>query len=208
MSANSYKTAKKPIASAISEATLKREIAVHGVVAYPTVTEPDPETGKYSTLLIIPRNEPTLETLLELIGDHAEALTGSRTLGAKYHNPIRDADERKPNGELVFKHAGFRGDNVVVRLKSGFAPKCFYGANKTPCDPGEIKGGDECLVGIQAFHFNNQSAGVALSLSAILLIGKTEHVIEKGQGGGTSFDSLDLSGVKFRTADATFGAEA
>jgi hypothetical protein len=207
-------TFKPKGAKSFSEAELKRSVALVGVLAYPSVAQPD-ENGKHSTLVIIEPDEETLADLRELVADHAEATFGERTLGARHHDPIRSGDEPSRDGKgYAFKHPAFRG-KYVVRLKSSFAPNCVAGQRRDKIDPSEIRGGDHVVVEVSAFGFNNQSSGVGLSLNAIWQLRPGDVVIEKGGSSGSSFSKLDTSKLKFvdpksmiRKRDEDDGVEA
>lgn len=186
---------------ATAKSDLKRAVAVFGLVAYPSLTQPSEASGKYDTLFIVDPTDPTYADLEALVGDLAEDLCGSRELPPRYHNPLRDGDEKKPDGSWTFKHDAFRG-KAVVRLKSAFQPKCYFGPRQTPCDAAEIKGGDECVIEITGFNFNNQSAGVALSLGPVWQINPGSVSIERGGSGGTSFANIDSSRFQFRGAES------
>lgn len=188
--------AAKAATTGNSAPNLKREVAVVGTLAYPSISEPD-ENGKYSTLLIVDPKEETLHELIELVEDHAEALTGKRQLTGRHFDPIRDGDEPSKSGEgFAFKHPAFRG-KTVVRLKSNFAPKTVHGPRREPIAATEIHGGDEVAVGVSAYSYNNQSSGVALSLGAIWLTRPGDERIERGGAVGSSFGKIDASRLRF-----------
>jgi hypothetical protein len=179
-------------------ADLKREVAVLATIAYPSLTEPDQQSGKFGAMFLVDNDEPTLEALRELVLDHAEAVTGERAVPRKWHDPIRDGDEAGTNGGFAFKHPAFRGGKTVFRAKTNFAPTCLDGEARTPVEPGEIRGGDKVVVAVSAYSFNNQSAGVAFSLGGIWRVADGTEVIERGGGGGgASFQKFDASRIKF-----------
>jgi hypothetical protein len=182
---------------------LDREIAVVGTLAYPYFAVPDEQSGKYSCILIVENDESTLAELRELVADHAEALCGNRELNAKHIDPIRDGDEPGTNGGYAQKHPSFRGQ-TFFRAKSNYQPKCFEGEARTPVDVTEIRGGDKVIQAVKAYHFNNQSAGVSLSLNGVWRIAKGNVIIERGGGGGSSFSRFDAGKVKFSRGSGEF----
>jgi hypothetical protein len=183
---------------AAPETNLKRTVVLHATLAYPSFTEPDEQSGKYATLAIIDPNDPTFAELEELVRDHSIDLCGEETLPARFHNPLRDGDERKDANTFTFKNDAFRG-KAVVRLKSAFQPACFAGEDRHSIEVSEIRGGDEVLVEVTAFNFSNQSSGVALSLGAVWKVADGKTRIEKGAASGGSFGGVDVSKFKFRS---------
>jgi hypothetical protein len=178
---------------------LKRIINVHGTLAFTSLTEPDQQSGKFSTLLIIDPESKHYQELEALVQDHSIALTGEPDLPARFHNPIREGDEKKSATEYTMKDEAFRGMKFV-RLKSGYMPTLFTGENRVRTDISKAQGGDEVLIEVSAYNFSNQSSGVALSMGAIWLINKGERVIERGGASGSSFSNIDSSRFEFKTA--------
>jgi hypothetical protein len=204
--------AAKPAKAAGSKSLeLKASVPVFCTLAYPSLTEPDEQSGKFSVLAILDPAEPTTEDILTLVRAHSIELTGEEELPAGYHNPVRSGDEINPaTRKLVFAHAAFR-DKLVVRLKSAYQPKAYFGPQETPCDVSQIRGGDQCVVEISAYGYNNQSRGVALSLGAIWQIAPGAVKIEKGASSGASFSKVDKSRFTFgkfpQSASQDFDAE-
>jgi hypothetical protein len=179
---------------------LKRSVTIYGTVAYPSVAEVSPLDGKYQVAVIADPADPQLKKLEDLVLDQVQAKTGKRVFPPGWHNPVRDGDAKKPNGEPVFKHPAFNG-KVVLRPKTSFKPSPVWGSKKVPCDPAEIEGGDQCYVAIGAFAFDiSGSKGVGLSLNGLWLADKGTVKIERG-GGGASFADVDTAGVRFLDDD-------
>jgi hypothetical protein len=203
MSASTFKgaitTQPKPIVHSVpfssNDVDLKRSVSIRCTVAYPSLVELGTLDNKHSVLAIVDSNDPKLKLLHDLILDCVQAASGKRTFPAGWHNPIRDGDEVKPNGGYVFQHEAFRGNKTVLRAKTQFAPRPIWGAKKAPCDPGEIEGGDECIVAFGAYYFSKGAQGIGLSLNGIWLIKKGVTKIERG--GSANFSDFDTSGIEF-----------
>jgi hypothetical protein len=180
----------------IDPAALKRTVAVVGIIAYPSLAEPD-ENGKFNCLVAVDPDEPSLKDLQKLVGDHAETLTGKRQLSGRFHDPLRDGDEPGKDGSgFAFKNDIFRG-RVVFRAKTGFQPMTVAGPHREKCDPAQIRGGDHVVVEVSGFSFSNQSAGVGISLNAIWQLRAGDVVVDKGGSAGSAFGKLDTSRLKF-----------
>ena len=111
---------------------------------------------------------------------------------------LREGDETARSGNgFAFRDEAFRGGKIVVRGKSKYQPKTVWGPNRTPCDPGDIEGGDHVVAELTVYWFDQQSIGVGIGLNALWLIRKGEHKIERGGRTGTSFESFDTTGIQF-----------
>lgn len=180
----------------------KQPIQINGVIGYPNICDSD-ENGKYSALFLITEPE-TISAVKALFKKEAERgfpeLNGELPPGA--HNPIRSAQERKPDGSFAFKSEFINSKEgaIVIRAKSGFAPKTASGQQMLPCDPQDIEGGDEISAVITGYAYNNQSSGVAFSLGNILLVNKGNGELQRGGSGG-SFAGFDVSKLNFRKPD-------
>jgi hypothetical protein len=142
----------------------------------------DEQNGKYGCLIHI-TDQGHIDTIESLVGDVAEDAFRTRVLGAGYNNPVRDSNEKKPDGSFSFSHPKFRTPGIVIRAKTQFPVEGFWGANRIKCDsPGDIQGGDECLIVISAFSYNNQSKGVGLSLGPVWRLRKGDARVERGAG--------------------------
>jgi hypothetical protein len=196
---NAYSAAKasaKNSTSAVAADAVNREIAVRCRIAYPEIVTPNSDTGKFQAVLIL--EDEAAKQVEALVGDVAEATFGARELKGRLLNPIRSGDEPNRSGDgLAFRDAAFRG-KTVVRAKSGFPPKCFQGRDREPITPDMIRGGDHCIVAVKAYGYNNQSAGVGISLGAIWFVKKGETTIERGGSGGSSFGNIDTNGIDFQ----------
>lgn len=187
--------------AATSVADLKRTIVAVGTIAYPSLVEVDEQSGKYAGLFLIDPESESAQLLRDLVVDHSMAVFGKAELPPRAHNPIRSGDEPAASGDgLAFKNDAFR-KMIVIRAKTQFAPACFVGPDREPCDASEIRGGDQVAVEITAYGFNNQSSGVAFSMGAIWKIADGEVRIERGAGGGGGgFAKLDTSKLNFKIA--------
>lgn len=177
-------------------------IEVRAVIAYPFITEPDPNSGgKYGALFLITEAEDKAQ-LVTLRDQVAEHTFRSRQLPAGAHDPLRRADERAPNGDFAFRHPAFRiPEAMVIRAKSGYRPNCVWGPQEAPIEPSEIHGGDHVVVEIAAYGYNNQSRGVGLSLGRIWLIRRGDIRIERGANAAASVRRLDRSRLHFGAMD-------
>lgn len=188
------RNAQAPAAPAVALAPVE----VLGVLAYPSIVEPDPQSGnKFNTLVLItdPDDQKKLE---ELVAAACEQTFRSPELPPGAHNPLRDANEKNRAGEFAFKHPSFRvPGGMVVRAKTAFQPQCVWGPNETEIDPSEINGGDQVVVQISAYGYSNQSQGVGLSLGRVWLVKKGETKIERGSGAGANVQRIDRSRLRF-----------
>ncbi len=182
--------------AASSDIDLKAVVPVVATVCYTNGWEKDEKSDAYGGLFVVEPGEPTYQNLKDLVAAHAEALTGQPELGPRHHNPLREGDEIGTNGGFAFKDPFFRGKKVF-RAKSKFAPT-FMDSDQNLIDASMVCGGDRVVVEIQAYNFNNQSAGVAFSLGGIMLLEKGDRVIERGGSSGSALKRFDLSGVKFK----------
>ena len=179
----------------------KQPIQISAIIGYPNLVDPD-ENGKYSVLFRITDPE-SIAAVKALALKEAERgfpeLNGELPPGA--HNPIRSAQERKADGTFAFKSEFINKAEgaIVIRAKSGFAPKTASGEKAIPCDPADIEGGDEVCAVITGYSYNNQSSGVAFSLGNILLVNKGDGELQRGGSGG-SF-AFDVSKLNFRKPD-------
>lgn len=182
---------------------LKRIVAVHAIIAYPSLDEVDDRSGKYSALFLVDPDDSKsgLAALKKLIADHSEAVLGKRKIPKGSHHPLGRCDDVKPDGTVRFKHSFFTAhpDWVAFRAKSNFQPSCVAGASQTSVEPEEIRGGAEVVVEIQAYGYKNQSSGVALSLGGVWQINPPEVAIERGGASGSSFKKMDASKFDFKT---------
>jgi len=191
------RAAQAPAATAAPSVALA-PVEILGVLAYPSIVEPDPQSGnKFNTLVLItdPEDQQKLE---ELVAAACEQTFRSSKLPPGAHNPLRDANEKNHAGEFAFKHPSFRvKDGMVVRAKTAYQPQCVWGPNETEIDPSEIHGGDTVVVQISAYGYSNQSQGVGLSLGRIWLVEKGETRIERGSGAGANVKRIDRSRLRF-----------
>lgn len=175
----------------------KQKIQIVCHVGYPEIAEPN-EDGKYSVLALVsdPAQIGAVEDLLKAECQHGFQ---SDEVPAGAFNPVRSAQEKKPDGEFAFK-SGFINEKecaIVLRAKSGFQPKTIFGPNQTPCDAADIRGGDECVIEVSAYSYKNQSTGVAFSLNGIWKINAGNGELERGGSGG-AFSGFDSSKLNFR----------
>lgn len=173
-------------------------IEIMGVLAYPSIVTPDPQSGgKYNTLVLITDPEDQ-KKLQELVAAACEQTFRSAQLPPAAHNPLRNADEKNHAGEFAFKHPAFRVPGaMVVRAKTSYQPQCVWGPNETDIDAAEISGGDTVVVQISAYGYSNQSQGVGLSLGRIWLVEKGATKIERGSVGGANVRRIDRSRLRF-----------
>ena len=178
------------------ELTPRSRIAVAGRIAYPELTHLN-ERGFYACTFIMQPGTEDLERLKQLLQLNVRETFGGDQMPAGAHNPLRDANERKGDG-YAFKHDGFRVEGgKVFRCKSKFEVQTFATARRTPCNPADIRGGDECVVEVGVYGYNKQSSGVAISLSSVWLINPGTVRIERGGAAGGSFASYDVSKLNF-----------
>ena len=172
-------------------------IEVLGTLAYPSIVTPDPQSNKYSVLLLITEQEDQ-DRLRELLQTVTEQTFRSNKLPPGAHNPLRSADERSPSGEFAFKHPAFRVPGaMVIRAKSGYQPQCVWGPNETSIDASEIHGGDRVVLQLSGYGYSNQSTGIGLSLGRIWLLEKGETKIERGSGATANVQRIDRSRLRF-----------
>ena len=176
----------------------KQKVQVLCKIGYPELAEPN-EDGKYSILCVV-SDPDSIQAAEGLVVAESNLGFQSDTLPAGAFNPIRSAQERKPDGEFAFKSPFINEKEgaIVFRAKSGFAPKTFFGRDQLACDPADIRGGDECVVEISGYSYKNQSTGVALSLNAVWQINQGNGELERG-GSGNAFANFDASKLQFRT---------
>lgn len=192
--------AVEPAAASI-ETTKSQVIEVLARIAYPEIAQPLPEAGGKYVALFLVEDQPSREALEELVADLTEATFRSRTLPPGAHDPLRDANERKPSGEYAFRHPAFRVNNgLVFRAKTAYQPDCVWGPNEVPIEAGEIQGGDEVLVQISGYAYANQSRGVGLSMGRLWLLRKGEVRIERGTGSQAAVRRIDRSRLQFGDA--------
>lgn len=180
-------------------------IEVLATICYPSLVEPDPKSGDKFNALLLVTDPPSLQALEDLVGDASDQTFRSRQLPAGAHNPLRDANEKTVSGELAFKHPVFRvPEGKVVRVKSGFAPTCVWGPRQESIEASQIRGGDQVVVEVVAYGYNNQSAGVGLSFNRVWLVSKGDVTVERGSSGGANVRRLDRSNLRFdeRLGDA------
>ncbi len=186
--------APTPVAAASKSAAIE----VMGILAYPSIQQPDPKSGdKYNTLVLITDPE-SQQAVRELVAEACEQTFRSPSLPPGAHNPLRDSNEKNHAGEYAFKNEAFRVEGgMVIRAKTAYQPQCVWGPKETAIDPSEINGGDHVVVEIGAYGYSNQSQGVGLSLGRILLLGKGESKIERGSGAGANVRRIDRSRLQF-----------
>ncbi|MDC0572940.1 DUF2815 family protein [Luminiphilus sp.] len=173
----------------------KLQIVCH--VGYPEIAEPN-EDGKYSVLALV-SDSAQIGAVEDLLKAECQLGFQSDEVPAGAFNPIRSAQEKKPDGEFAFKSPFINQKEgaIVLRAKSGFQPKTIFGPNQTPCDAADISGGDECVIEIAGYSYKNQSTGVAFSLNGVWKINAGNGVLERGGSGG-AFSGFDASKLKFR----------
>jgi hypothetical protein len=199
----SVNTVQKSVAPALTakpepQAVKSGGAEVRGIMAYPSIETPDERSGgKYNALLYVTDPEDQA-VLAEMVADACEETFRTRTLPPGAHNPLRDCNEKTPSGEYAFKHPIFRTPGgIVLRAKTSYQPQCVWGPNETEISPSEINGGDEVIVTLSTYGYNNQSAGVAFSLGRIWLISKGEVRVERGSGAGANVRRIDRSKIRF-----------
>ena len=176
-------------------------IEVLARIAYPEIKEPSAEAGGKFVALFLVEDAASQEALQELVGDLSLATFRSRDLPPGAHDPLRDANERKPTGEYAFRHPAFLVNNgLVFRAKTAYQPDCVWGPNEVPIEAGEIQGGDEVLVQISGYAYANQSRGVGLSMGRLWLVRKGEMRIERGTGSQAAVRRIDRSRLQFGDA--------
>jgi len=181
---------------AVNAAELKRGVALKAIIAYPQLVEPAERSNKYEAIFIVDKGEPQFPALQTLIGDHLEVVSGSRTFSGRFHNPLRSGDEEGQNGGYAMRNEAFRG-KMFFRAKTQFKPKIFGGPTREVIDPSLVHGGDHVVVEVGAYGYNNQSAGVALSLNAIWRIKAGASRIEAGGNIGSSFQKFSAEDFDF-----------
>ena len=195
---SSVSAAQRVAPAAAAPATAPAPIEVLGVLAYPSIANPDEKSGgKYNCLLLItdPDDQKKLEDLVA-----AACMVTFRTpnLPPGAHDPLRDSNEKNHAGEYAFKHPAFRvPGGMVIRAKTAYQPQCVWGPNEVDIEPSEINGGDQVVVQISAYGYSNQSQGVGLSLGRIWLIKKGDVRIERGSGAGANVQRIDRSRLRF-----------
>lgn len=200
--ANFKSTVTKPNAVAPTATPSKSPGAeIQGVICYPNLVDKDPQSDKYAALLLV-TDEDSKQALSEMVADASEQTFRTAELPAGSHNPLRDANEKNAAGEYAFKHPIFRQGGMVVRAKTGFQPECVWGPNRTTIEPSEINGGDDVVVELSAYGYNNQSKGCGISLGRVWLIGKGAQKVERGTGSGANIKRIDRSRLRF-TSEAT-----
>lgn len=193
------RTAQAPAA----QAPVLAPVEVLGVLAYPSIAQPDPKSGdKYNTLVLItdPEDQQKLE---DLVASACEQTFRSPQLPPGAHNPLRDANEKNHAGEFAFKHPSFRvPGGMVIRAKTAYQPQCVWGPDEVEIDASEVHGGDKVVVQISAYGYSNQSQGVGLSLGRIWLVKKGDTKIERGSGATANVRRIDRSRLRFNDGAA------
>lgn len=190
---------KKPVAKAVEGSTGAKLAGaeITCIIAYPNLVEKDPQSDKFAALMLVTDPE-SQQTLRDLVEQSCMETFRSPELPPGAHDPLRDPNERNPAGELAFKHPAFRvDDGLVIRAKTGYQPTCVWGPSETVIDASEINGGDECVVQVSTYGYNNQSKGVAFSLGRIWLINKGDQKIERGTGASANVRKIDRSRLRF-----------
>lgn len=178
--------------------TAATQAEIIAVIAYPSIVNPDPQSGdKYVALLLVVDPE-SQQVLRDLMRDACQQTFRSEELPPGAHDPLRDSNEKNHAGEFAFKHPAFRvPGGLVVRAKTSYQPKCVWGPSEEEIDPSQINGGDTVVVQVAAYGYNNQSKGVGISLGRIWLTGKGETKIERGSGAGANVRRIDRSRLQF-----------
>lgn len=196
---SAFKATVKPgsnAATAETNAADFKSVEILATICYPDLVTPDPQSGKWQALFLV--TDPESVEAVTALRDRAFADKFPRKeYTSMYHDPIRDANEKGPSGDFAFKHPIFREDGVVIRAKTGFEPTCVWGPNQSPIEAAEIHGGDQVVVEVGAYAFDNQSKGVSFSLGRIWLIDKGKVKVERGAGGSANVQRIDRSRLQF-----------
>jgi hypothetical protein len=198
---SSFKSSVKPAAAAVAQEMSNDDattIEVIATIAYPEISTPNEQSGKFQALLLV-KDQESIDGLVSIRDkSHREKFPNAKGYDSSFHDPIRDANEMTGAGEYAFRNKEFRVEGaVVIRPKTGFAPTCVWGPNQAPIDASEIHGGDEVVCEISAYSYSNQSRGTAFSLGKIWLIRKGTVRIERGAGGASNVKRIDTSRLKF-----------
>jgi hypothetical protein len=198
-SVTSVQKSVAPVAASKEQSVTKNNGAeIRATICYPALESPDERSGNKFNALFLVRDPDDQAVLAEMVADACEETFRTRTLPSGAHNPLRDCNERTPSGENAFKHSIFRTPGgLVLRAKTAYQPECFWGPNETAITPSEINGGDEVIVTLSTYGYNNQSSGVAFSLGRIWLIAKGETRVERGSGAGANVRRIDRSRIRF-----------
>jgi len=196
-------TQRRNVQMAIDNQTTK---LVTGKVrlSYANVWEPQSMDGgdpKYSTALLIPKDDKaTLQkykAIIDTLKEQAKAKYGGK-LPAKFHSPLRDGDEEKPDDEAYVGHYFF---NASSKNKPGIVkPMGKDGNGKTKfqeiTDTTEVYSGCYAKVSVNFYLFDTKgNKGIAAGLNNIVKVQDGDFL------GGRSSVSDDFADEDFDTDD-------
>lgn len=173
-------------------------------LSYANVWEPQSIDGgdpKYSTSILIPKDDKEtlrkIKVIVDLLKEQAKAKFGGK-LPAKFHTPLRDGDEEKPDDEAYAGHYFF---NASSKNKPGIAkPIGKDGNGKTKfaeiTDTTEVYSGCYAKVSINFYLFDTKgNKGIAAGLNNIVKVQDGDFL------GGRSSLSDDFANEDFDSDD-------
>ena len=170
-------------------------------LSYANVWEPQSIDGgepKYSTSILIPKDDKEtlskIKTVVDALKEQAKAKYNGK-LPAKFHTPLRDGDDERPDDEAYAGHYFF---NASSKNKPGIAKPI----GKTPdgkikfeeiTDTTEVYSGCYAKVSINFYLFDTKgNKGIAAGLNNIVKIQDGESL-----GGGRSSVNADFADEDF-----------
>lgn len=174
-------------------------------LSYANVWEPQSVDGgepKYSVSILIPKEDKeTLrkyKAIIETLKKQAEAKYGGK-LPAKFHVPLRDGDEEKPDDEAYAGHYFF---NASSKNKPGIAKPIGKENGKTKfaeiTDTTEVYSGCYAKVSVNFYLFDTKgNKGIAGGLNNIVKVQDGDFL------GGRSSVNDDFSGEDFETDEVS-----
>lgn len=169
-------------------------------LSYANVWEPQSIDGgepKYSTSILIPKDDKEtlrkIKTVVDGLKEQAKAKYNGK-LPAKFHTPLRDGDEERPDDEAYANHYFF---NASSKSKPGIAKPMGKEAGKTKfveiTDTTEVYSGCYAKVSINFYLFDTKgNKGIAVGLNNIVKVQDGESL-----GGGRASVNSDFENEDF-----------
>lgn len=173
-------------------------------LSYANVWEPQSIDGgepKYSTSILIPKEDKDtlrkIKAVIDLLKEQAKAKYNGK-IPPKFHTPLRDGDEERPDDEAYAGHYFF---NASSKNKPGIAKPIGKEGGKTKfaeiTDTTEVYSGCYAKVSINFYLFDTKgNKGIAAGLNNIVKVQDGEAL-----GGGRSSVNADFADEDFDTDD-------
>lgn len=173
-------------------------------LSYANIWEPKEDDNGvewYSTSILIPKEDKEtlhkIKTVVDALKEEAKAKYGGK-LPAKFHTPLRDGDEERPDDEAYVGHYFF---NAKSKTKPGIAKPVGRGADgkikfEEITDSTEVYSGCYVKVSVNFYLFDNKgNRGIAAGLNNIVKVQDGEPL-----GGGRAriedeFADEDFDGI-------------